>query len=121
MRNVLISFFLISAAVFSSCGTGPENNELKVRVADVSCTEVWLIVQGAYCNELILPRDEKEIQRFRLLSRETTVIDDSLLPKTDYSYRILNMDNGERSDQVIATTLDTTSHKFVWQVYEFSG
>jgi hypothetical protein len=55
---------------------------------------------------------------------ETTVVDTGLLPAHSYRYAARLEKEGQtaaRSNPVELTTMDTTSHDFSWQLYEFGG
>ncbi|RME61309.1 glucosyl transferase, partial [Candidatus Parcubacteria bacterium] len=55
---------------------------------------------------------------------ETTVVDTGLLPAHSYSYAARLEKDGQtaaRSNSVQLTTMDTTSHDFSWEIYEFGG
>jgi hypothetical protein len=47
-----------------------------------------------------------------------TIFDDSLQINTSYNYQVMRTDNGEKSS-IKTTTLDTTSHNFIWQTFTF--
>jgi hypothetical protein len=65
------------------CNTTEPNNNLQIDIEDVSCTEAWINVTGQTGDEVILSRDDKEVQRFTLTSSPRTVYDDSSSAKQD--------------------------------------
>ena len=115
-----LSALIITALMFVSCRTDhmPLEPELTLSVADVSCTEVWLKAEGIGSHEFILERDGSEIENYSVISGNI-IYDDSLKPNTTYAYRLTRLSDDERSREVTATTLDTTSHDFQWEVIEF--
>jgi hypothetical protein len=115
-----LSGLIITALLFVSCRTDqmPLEPELTLAVEDVSCTEVWLKAEGIGSHEFILERDGTEIENYSVIN-ENIIYDDSLRPNTSYSYRLTRLSGDERSRDVTATTLDTTSHDFQWEVIEF--
>jgi hypothetical protein len=122
--NKLIKYFLLLSTVVLlplaafSCHspTGP-NNYLNLTLEDVSCTEAWLKVTGETGSEVILNRDNIQVQKFTLISSPQTIYDDSLLPNKTYTYQAVL--NNEKSSKITVTTLDTTSSNFTWQTYSF--
>jgi hypothetical protein len=119
--NKLMKYFLLLSTVVLllfaafSCHspTGP-NNYLSLTLEDVSCTEAWLKVTGETGSEVILNRDNIQVQKFTLTSSPQTIYDDSLLPSKTYTYQAVL--NNEKSSKITAATLDTTSSNFTWQV-----
>ena len=107
-----------------SCNPVEPTNGLQIKLEDVSCTEVRINVTGETGGEIILNRDDKEVQRFTLLSSPQTIYDDSLLPNKTYTYQVFSIQNqgspeGTSSNKITATTLDTTSNNFIWQTFTF--
>ena len=115
----LCVLFLVLISIFTflqfSCHSPTEpNNNLSLTLEDVSCTEAWLKVTGETGSEVILNRDNKEVQKFTLNSSPQTIYDDSLLPNKTYTYQAVQ--NNQASNKITVTTLDTTSSNFSWQV-----
>ncbi len=120
-------FFLFSFFLFLvlSCSNPFANQQLSM-IADPGVTEAWLSlhVDGVRSGaEYILQRDGTTIFKGRLQSPDTVVYDSLLTPATTYTYRFYARENGEDSPalQSSLTTMDTTSHNFSWQSYEFGG
>lgn len=122
-KQVFILQILAIAAIVTSCNSpnGPVNNCLTLS-AEVSCTEAWLKLSA---NNVSLPkgititRDGSSIFNFTLTTRDTTLYDSTLAPNKSYTYQALLSPLGEQSNKVVATTLDTTSHNFSWQMFTF--
>ena len=123
MRSIisLLPLFLISCIIagLAGCNTTEPNNDLQINVEDVSCTEAWINVTGQTGNEVILNRDDKEVQRFILTTSPQIIYDDSLLPNKSYNYQAIR--NNEASNKTTVTTLDTTSSNYSWQTLTFGG
>lgn len=66
-------------------------------------------------------RDENLLFNFTLTIPDTTILDENLLPGKTYAYQTRSMIKGkeEIGDTLQVKTLDTTSHDFTWQKYEF--
>ena len=100
----------------------PDLRKITLSVEDVSCIEVWLNIKAdsiTFPSEIILLKDTVE-QTISLGCSDTTLYIDSLLPNKTYAYKaILAADTTIKSETVTAQTLDTTSHNFSWQSWEF--
>ena len=116
--SIIISFIclIITVISFLSCNSLEPTNGLQIKLEDVSCTEAWINISGETGSEIILNRDNKEVQKFTLTSSQQTIYDDSLLPNNAYTYQVPGIQNQESSNKITATTLDTTSGNFTWQV-----
>ncbi|APF20748.1 hypothetical protein Calab_1127 [Caldithrix abyssi DSM 13497] len=129
----LFSFFFLSSLIFnlSSCkrSTEPVYNpqNLQLQVLDVSCTEAWLSLQAKsdYLNKTLkLFKDDKLILEKPLTTEDSLLYVDGLWPNTGYAFNAAVYDGNKlltRSPAVTATTMDTTSHDFTWQTFEFGG
>lgn len=127
----LILFLLIITPIFLSCrrSTEPliELQDLQLSVEDVSCTEVWLSLKmkdDFLGKTLKLYRNDSLVISKKLTAADSMFVDNELEPSTTYSYslRIENVNKLlAKSTLISATTLDTTSHDFTWQSYEFGG
>ncbi|WP_457565776.1 hypothetical protein [Caldithrix abyssi] len=125
--------FLLSSFIFnlSSCkrSTEPVYNpqNLQLKVLDVSCTEAWLGLQAKsdYLNKTLkLFKDDKLILEKPLTTEDSLLYVDGLWPNTGYAFNAAVYDGVElltKSVTVTATTMDTTSHNFEWQTFEFGG
>ncbi len=95
-----------------------------ISLQDKSCTEFWLNLQLENFTlpvNLQLIKDNLLIKEINGLSRnDTTIYIDSLLPNKTYNFIALVTGNEQEdtSNQLQATTLDTTSHNFSYQTFE---
>ncbi|RMH95872.1 MAG: glucosyl transferase, partial [Calditrichaeota bacterium] len=115
--------------LFTSCqkNTTPvELAQTKLNLtAEPGVIEAWLTITAdeAQGSEVVLTRDG--VERLRLPAvPETTVVDTGLLPAHSYTYAARLEREGRttaRSNSVQLTTMDTTSHEFSWEIYEFGG
>ncbi len=118
--SLSLTILLLSLSFLSlTCTTAPEDKRLQITSTDASCTEAWIQVTGEAGKQIVLTRDSKEVRRFILTSSPMEIMDDTLAAKTTYAYAAIRADNGERSNSVDITTLDTTSHNFTWQTFTF--
>jgi len=66
-----------------------------------------------------LNRDDSTVAVVSSVGADTTVRDGGLLPGHTYRYRAYWLDGGiatDSSEEVFATTMDTTSHNFTWEI-----
>ncbi len=122
---------LILISLLTSCNTTepPNNQSLSLKLEDVSCTEAWVQLTT---NKIQLPAvinliktdasgNSKDV-KFYVSTEDTLLNIDSLLPNQNYTFQassIQNQVSSISSNKVTATTLDTTSHNFIWQTFEF--
>jgi len=80
---------------------------LKVSVADTSSK--W---------SFNLSRDDSSVGSFIVTGADTVIVDSGLEPDLEYHYRAYWLQDSmarDSSNEVIAVTMDTTSHNFVWE------
>ena len=109
----------------------PQNLQLKV--LDVSCTEAWLSLSAGsggdakndYLNKTLkLYRNDSLKLEKPLTAEDSLLYVDGLWPNTRYAFKAAVYDGNKllaQSAAVSAATMDTTSHNFTWQTYEFGG
>jgi len=120
---LFISLFIISISCDST--EPPANISLTLKLEDVSCTEAWLQLKTTNLqlpNNITLFINDLQSRTFNLTTADTLLYIDSLLPNQNYSFQIIsfyNPEDGIKSNTVNATTMDTTSHNFTWQTFEF--
>ncbi|MBZ0183690.1 MAG: hypothetical protein K8F60_14620 [Melioribacteraceae bacterium] len=114
---ILLSFF------FFSCKEEPTKPQtetnLTLEVLDKSCTEVWIDIKANdQANKLgsVYLNDEFRTQ---LYLKDTLVYLDELMPNKTYIIKLTNQEG--IGTQTEFTTMDTTSHNFTWETFEFGG
>ncbi|NOX89189.1 MAG: glucosyl transferase [Calditrichaeota bacterium] len=127
----LFVFCLLSFVLLLTCQklTEPLYNTAKrqLEVLDVSCTEVWLSLKTGkdfYNQTLKLYRDDSLIIEKTLTTTDSILLIENLQPATQYAFKAKVYDGSKlsaKSATVTATTMDTTSHEFEWQTFEFGG
>ncbi len=104
--------------------------KLQLTVVDVSCTEAWLQLKTERTekaeNDLVLQvfRDDSLVVNKNWGAGDSLIYLEGLQPNTSYAFSAkLLQDNKPlaASPKVTATTMDTTSHDFTWQTFEFGG
>jgi hypothetical protein len=127
MKLKIISLiFSLTALLNFSCNTTepPVNNHtINLTVEDVSCTEAWIKVSSNSCDEIIITKDDTPVAQIsNLCSKDTLIVIDSLFPNQSYTFQAVVSHGGNitsGSEKVTATTMDTTSHNFTFEKFEF--
>lgn len=109
-----------------SCTTDPVlEPDLKLGLEDVSCTEAWLQLTT---NNIQLPatinllKNNSVTQTFSLSTKDSLLYIDSLLPNQSYKFKVVaNTTNNPQptTNEVLAQTMDTTSHNFTFETFTF--
>ena len=123
MKISSILAILISTLFITSCKEEPTKpsteTNLTIEILDKSCTEVWIDIkandQAAKLGSVYL-NDEFKTQFYL---KDTVVYLDELLPNETYTIKLTNQDG--IGTQTEFTTMDTTSHNFTWETFEFGG
>jgi hypothetical protein len=122
MRLIYLLVFLPIITFLSCNTTGPtaEKTSISLSIEDVSCTEAWVRIKTSnisypYYGVLKAGSLTKNI---KLLSSDTLLYIDSLLPGNNYTFEFLS---GIIQNKTSTKTLDTTSHDFTWQSWTFGG
>lgn len=100
--------------------TEPTTGNVTIAVEEASCTEVWLAVNTGNISlpgNFVLYENNRRKTELTFTQRDTVIVIENLLPKQNYSYKLMNSNNV--SNEALAITLDTTSHNFTWQTFEF--
>ena len=117
-------FILFTLLALLSCDSNePQSaSTLTLSVEDVSCTEAWLQLRT---NSIQLPvtinllKNNSVSQIFVLNTKDSLFYIDSLLPNQNYKFLITMQQSNNISNELSVTTMDTTSHNFTWQTFEF--
>lgn len=100
----------------------PDGQTIHITVEDVSCTEAWLKVSLTDLNEprtITITQDGQTKLSSRIAGADSIFLLENLLPNRNYRFaaqRIRDTTITDTSGTVVATTLDTTSHNFTWQI-----
>ncbi|GMU96975.1 MAG: hypothetical protein AMXMBFR50_24900 [Ignavibacterium album] len=100
---------------------------LKLELEDASCTEAWIKLSTAnfqFPATINLLKDGNVAQTISLWRDTDTVLYvDSLLPSQTYRFKTIVQSSKQQintsSNELMVTTMDTTSHEFTWQSWEF--
>jgi hypothetical protein len=123
--------FLILMSIVFSCKENPPEPPstppthvpvIHLSVADTGLTDLWLRVRfddTVQQRSWRLTRDGQPLLTLAQAPLDTVVLDDSLAVKRTYTYRVYRLSGAALIDSTAllqATTLDTTSHTFFWQI-----
>jgi len=98
----------------------PDNVDFSISVEDVSCIEAWISLKTASASELKLFRNDSLIKTLNTFPIDTIVYDEGLLPNQSYIYKAeVLFNNKTYTKEAAAQTMDTTSHNYTWQSWEF--
>jgi len=127
--NFLLLFLLLLGCKQPTQPKLEPKAELKLTLEDVSCTEAWIQLKTT---NLQLPATltvykNNVAQNNILCYGDTLLYIDSLLPNQTYKFKVVLTNNPQpttypqppTSNELTVTTMDTTSHNFTWQSWEF--
>ncbi len=123
----LLSFVLLLYSCKRSTEPLFNTSNLQLQVLDVSCTEAWLSLKAknAYLNKTLKLYQDDSLKLKKIFTTEDSLLYvDGLWPNTSYQFKVAIYDGYKliaKSSTVTATTMDTTSHDFTWQTFEFGG
>jgi len=125
-KQIFVALILAVVMLNFNCKktpTGPSES-LSLSVEDVSCTEAWVKITSANFqnpSSLTLYVDDKPNQSITLVSKDTLLYIDSLLPNRSYKIKATIATNNQQqtTNEAVATTMDTTTHNFTWQTFTF--
>ncbi len=103
---------------------------LKLELDDAHCTEAWILFTSTKLktpNTLTLkqfnPNGDSLIRTINIITPDTMLYIDSLLPKKTYRYKVEATANNKvyTTNELIVQTMDTTIHNFTFEMYTFGG
>src|SRR5574338_371387 len=127
MKLILVSVLVLVVLFLSfSCNEGYDFSQasLGLGLRDYSCTEAWIEVQigsNDKTADIYIKKNDEIIKTIRIAQSDSLFYFDSLQPNTAYKFDAVTYEDGKevKSNPVTFTTLDTTSHNFTWQTFEF--
>ncbi|NWF89024.1 MAG: glucosyl transferase [Ignavibacteriaceae bacterium] len=125
LKQTMLLLFLI-LLLFAQCETTepPSNGSLSLTLEDISCTEGWLLLRSTNLqipNSITLTQNGQARLVVSLTTTDTLLYVDSLLPNQSYKFTATATTNNLQltTNEVLAQTMDTTSHNFTWQTFTF--
>ncbi|PIQ08489.1 MAG: glucosyl transferase [Ignavibacteriales bacterium CG18_big_fil_WC_8_21_14_2_50_31_20] len=127
-KNLMMFLIVLLIIVMgTSCETTEHQNKVKIllEAEDASCTEAWLnlkIESIALPIEITLFQGDSLLFTTNINSSDTTLFVENLLPNQNYSfYSTMSPFSHSilKSNVASVTTMDTTSHNFSWETFEF--
>ncbi|HOJ19278.1 MAG: hypothetical protein GX452_04755 [Ignavibacteriales bacterium] len=128
MKKIIISLFV--AIISLSCNSTdpeikvPEREKSFIEAADVSCDEIWLKLKVGDIDlpaEGVIRIDGIKDKPVSVTTKDTILYIDSLEVNRNYKFQVILLNQGQTliSNEITVKTLDTTSHNFTWQTFEF--
>ena len=130
LKNIvaLISLLVLSFSLYTcKSPAGPANKSyVSLSLENVSCTEAWLKVNTGIQElpvRLTIKSDDYILFDCNITASDSTIYIDSLKPNKTYelqgTYKIKS--EGQKTNKLAVTTMDTTSNNFTWQTFTFGG
>ncbi|OFY65356.1 MAG: hypothetical protein A2Y71_08130 [Bacteroidetes bacterium RBG_13_42_15] len=122
---LLFFLFLLKSCEKTTSPFSPTVISLKSEYVGVTEADLRLSIKN-----LELPlgfqlfRDDSLVGQGQLTTTDTLLMDTLLLPAQSYTYQAILLKEIKRitqSEPLTVTTMDTTSHKFQWEVYPFES
>ncbi|MCC6549964.1 MAG: hypothetical protein IT279_07845, partial [Ignavibacteriaceae bacterium] len=120
-----LSLFALSTTSCSEPASPFGQTDITLTALDASCTEVWLDLKFSNLTQpadVQIQKDGKDHLRLLSLNHDTLLVLEGLNPSTNYSFRAIIRHDGKddkTSNSVQVRTMDTTSHSFTWQSWNF--
>jgi hypothetical protein len=128
MRRAIIGVLIITLGLLlRACDTTEppnDNQSVNLILEDVSCTEAWIKLSTTNLQlptTILLKQNEQTRETINLITTDTLLYIDSLLPNTSYQYQASSIQYRVSSKELNITTLDTTSHNFSFETFTFGG
>lgn len=133
MKQVSVFLIISITLVLISCDTTepppPPNGEkpiLELTLEDVSCIEAWIKLTTANLQlpatltlKQINPTSDTLSQVLNLNTQDSLLYLDTLLPNRSYQFQLSSIEHQLSSNELSVTTLDTTSHDFIFETFTF--
>jgi hypothetical protein len=130
MLKFLIIIGLLVLAL-QNCKRNPNGGKtvevnINLSVEETGVTESWLKIEidhPAAVKSVSLLRNDSTVTQFSA-QKDTLLMDENLEPNRTYVYQVsLLLSGGEKQKSAKAetVTMDTTSHNFTWETFEFGG
>lgn len=129
MRATFLIFSLILFLYYcNSIEPPPNDSTITLSLEDVSSIEAWIKVTTSSFNFPTTVTMKQTAtggitvtQNIILSSVDSVLYIDSLLPNTTYNFLASSIEPPATSNQLQATTMDTTSHDITWEIETIGG
>ena len=126
MRITISVFMLLLFSIVWGCNsTEPNktsNQNIELTFVDAASIEAWVEINTKNVTlpaKLTFTKNDKYVFELNLSKADTIICLDSLMPKTNYTIEAAT--NEKKSNKITFETLDTTSHNFTWETFEFGN
>ncbi len=125
---LLILLLLFNLLLLSGCKQPTQPGlaaELQLTLEDVSCTEAWMKLTTTNLQlptSITIKQNDVTRTTINLTTTDTLLYIDSLLPNRTYKFTAVATTTNTpspTSNDLTTKTMDTTSHNFTWQSWEF--
>lgn len=130
LRTVfVICLLLFLSFILFSCKECPSEPEIDDRITTINLELIntWTtsltfqvsVVDTSDSWSFGLMRNDSIVIKKTVTGKDTTITDHGLIPNTQYQYQACWLKKGsvkDTSDEIIAITMDTTSHNILWEV-----
>lgn len=129
LNTILLPGIILTVMSCKECPSEPEPEpepepeyNIHLSTEDVLCTRVTFNItlpDSGIISFFELNRNGCPIDTYSCVSVDTFIIDENLVPDSDYHYKVRFLKNGEieaESDSVKIHTLPSTSHDIVWEI-----
>ena len=120
-KAALLVFSLI--LLLQSCNSveppPPNDSKINLTLEDAASVEVWIKLTTTNLqlpSDLTLKQNDQTRETIILVSSDTLLVIDSLLPNTTYNFQASSIQPQVTSNLLQVTTMDTTSHDIIWEV-----
>jgi len=130
MKKLLIVPSLILVLLFQSCNTTEPPQligSVKITEIDAAVIETYLNIQienPSSDRKVIIERNGQQVISFVASKTDTAITDTGLTENTVYKYKAKLLEKGKaigESNEISITTMQPTSHNFVWEKFTFGG
>jgi hypothetical protein len=129
-KYFLITIFFLAFAMINCNSVDPPTGlTINLKLEDVSCTEAWIELTTTNLQlpttvtlQQIRPTGDTKSHIFNLITQDSLLYIDSLLPNQTYTFLASHSGlSGISSNELNVTTMDTTSHNFTFETFTFGG
>ncbi len=125
MKHFLLYFYILINIAGFACRTdmtAPVSPDVQLSAEDIAVTDVWLkvhITPSIPHDSIRVTRNEATVLTLGFAGVDTLLIDEHLLPKQTYTYKLYTFGTNKpnfSSEALTLITMDTTRHDFTWQI-----
>jgi hypothetical protein len=122
---VLLFCFIILVLSCNTTEPPPPEKTITLTLEDNASIEAWIKLTSTNLQlptTVILKQNDQTRETINLITPDTLLYIDSLLPNQQYTFHSTMQPSSQaevKSNVLSVTTMDTTSHEFTWQMFNF--